>query len=298
MYRKLIYRAQIIIEALPYIRKFHGQTMVIKYGGAAMGDDDLKEAVCQDIMLLKYVGINPVIVHGGGPQISQWLDKIGKKSVFINGLRVTDKETMEVTEMVLAGKINKNFVYDLSRVGAKAIGLSGKDGNLIMAQKAKIRDKKGKLIDLGQVGEITRVNTGIINTLCADGYIPVISSIGVGEDGESYNINADHLAGKLAAELKALKLVLLTDVTGVLKKGKLISILTEKEVKALIDKEVITGGMLPKVACCLDAVKGGVSMAHIIDGRIKHAILLEIFTDHGIGTMIIKAGSNASRRPS
>lgn len=298
MYRKLIYRAQIIIEALPYIRKFHGQTMVIKYGGAAMGDDALKEAVCQDIMLLKYVGINPVIVHGGGPQISDWLKRIGKETKFIDGLRVTDKETMEVTEMVLAGKINKNFVYDLAQVGAKAIGLSGKDGNLIMAQKAKIRDKKGKLIDLGQVGEITKINTGIINTLCQDGYIPVISSIGVGAKGESYNINADHLAGKLAAELKALKLVLLTDVTGVLKRGKLISVLNETEVKSLIDKKVITGGMLPKVHCCLDAVKGGVSMAHIINGRIKHAILLEIFTDHGIGTMFVKAGSNASRRPS
>lgn len=297
MYRKLIYRAQIIIEALPYIRKFHGQTMVIKYGGAAMGDDVLKEAVCQDIMLLKYVGINPVIVHGGGPQISDWLKRIGKETKFIDGLRVTDKETMEVTEMVLAGKINKNFVYDLARVGAKAIGLSGKDGNLIMAQKARIRDQKGKLIDLGQVGEITKVNTGIINTLCQDGYIPVISSIGVGDKGESYNINADHLAGKLAAELKALKLVLLTDVTGVLKRGKLISVLNEPDVKTLIDKKVITGGMLPKAHCCLDAIKGGVSMAHIINGRIKHAILLEIFTDHGIGTMFVKAGSHASRRP-
>lgn len=286
--KKLIKRAETIIEALPYLKKFHGQTFVIKYGGAAMTDEKIKTNVAEDIMLLKYTGINPVLVHGGGPQITEWLKRIGKKSTFINGMRVTDAETMEIAEMILAGTINKSIVKTLTSVGAKAVGLSGKDGGLIEAKRKKYFNKRGKAIDLGQVGEIVKIHRHLLDTLIEKDYIPVISSIGVDKNGTDLNINADDAAAALAAALGASKLMLLTDVDGVLKNNKLVPKLSEAQVKKMIRGKIITGGMLPKVNSALAAIKGKVKTVHIINGKIPHAVLLEIFTDTGIGTMFKK----------
>lgn len=287
---KLIKRAEVIIEALPYIKKFHGQTFVIKYGGAAMTDEAIKKNVAEDIMLLKYIGINPVVVHGGGPQITEWLKKIGKKSTFIDGLRVTDSETMEIAEMILAGKISKSIVQSLTQEGAKAVGLSGKDGSLIEAKKKIFKNKKGEFIDLGQVGEVVRINRGLLDTLIEKDYIPVISSIAVDQKGLDFNINADDAAAAIAGALGASKLITLTDVPGVLKNNHLVSRLGEKEAKKMIAKNIITGGMVPKVKSALLAIGKKVKTVHIINGKIPHAVLLEIFTDTGIGTMIKKTG--------
>lgn len=288
-------KAEILVEALPYIKKFSGKTVVIKYGGNAMLDDSLKRAVLTDITLMKFVGINPVVVHGGGPEISAMLKKVGKRSEFVQGLRVTDAETMEITEMVLAGKLNKEIVTMLSGLGAKAVGISGKDGGLLTAAKKQmaVTDDQGheEEIDLGFVGEVTGVNPEIIETLVTKSYIPVIAPVGAGEDGESYNINADYAAGAIAGALRADKLVLLTDVEGIYAdyedKDSLISTVRTSEVDGLISSGVISGGMIPKVECCVHAISSGVRQVHIIDGRVPHSILLEIFTDEGIGTMVL-----------
>ncbi|HHW49027.1 MAG TPA: acetylglutamate kinase [Clostridiaceae bacterium] len=286
----LIKKAGILIEALPYIQKLYGKTVVIKYGGNAMINDELKNSVMEDITLLKYVGINPVVVHGGGPDITKTLEKLNIKSEFVNGLRVTDEATVEVAQMVLVGKTNKEIVSMLNQKGGKAIGLSGIDGNLIECEKYKpVVDGVEK--DIGYVGKITNINSKVIELIAKDEYIPVIAPIGVGKDGKSYNINADTVAAEIAAALKAEKLMLLTDVEGV-KKAKdsdeIYSALTASEVHELIEKKVINGGMIPKVLGCLYALEKGVGRTHIIDGRIPHCILLEIFTYKGIGTMIMK----------
>lgn len=288
-------KANILVEALPYIRKFYNKIVVIKYGGHAMLSEKLKQAVMEDVTLLKYVGIHPVLVHGGGPKINDMLNKLGIKSEFVSGMRVTDDATMEVVEMVLTGKINKDIVSVINKLGGNAIGLSGKDGNLIEAKKktAKIFEKKGEeiLVDLGHVGEVTKINTQILYAIINQGFIPVIAPIGVGKKGESYNINADYVAGELANTLAADKLILLTDVEGIFSdlhnKKTLISSLKSEDVSQLISKGVISGGMIPKVKCCMKALEGGVTKAHIIDGRKPHTILLEIFTDEGIGTEIV-----------
>lgn len=276
---KLIEKADTLIEALPYIKKFFGKTVVIKYGGHAMENEELKDSFAQDIVLMKYIGMNPVIVHGGGPQIDDMLKRLGKKSEFKRGLRVTDAETMEIVEMVLVGKVNKEIVSLINQHGGQAVGLSGRDGGLIKAKQIKA--------DIGRVGEVDRINPQVIESLDDSKFIPVIAPVGEGEDGKAYNINADMAAGKIASALKAEKFILLTDVEGVLDNNKkLISSLDAKKASDAIKKGVITGGMIPKVECCLDAVREGVGKAHIVDGRIKHAILLEIFTDKGIGTEI------------
>ncbi len=285
-------RASILIEALPYIRKLRGQTIVIKYGGNAMINEDLKQSVMDDITLLKYIGINPILVHGGGPDINNMLGKMNIESRFVNGLRYTDEDTMRVAQMVLIGKTNKEIVSNLCTKGAKAIGICGIDGNLIEAEKLT-EDNIGNPIDVGYVGKIKKINTKVIEMLANDEYIPVIAPIGVGKDGESYNINADTVASEVAVALKAEKLMTLTDVGGVLEKDengedKIIPVLDEQSIEELIDRGIITGGMIPKLYGCLDIVKRGVSKAHIIDGRIPHSLLLEIFTAKGIGTMIVK----------
>jgi len=288
--KKLIEKAQVLIEALPYIRRFYHKTMVIKYGGAAMAVEGLKEAFAMDIVLMKYVGLNPVVVHGGGPQIGQVLQRMGKASTFVQGLRITDQETMDVVEMVLVGKVNKEIVDLINRCGGKAVGLSGKDGGLIRAKKLRLspqgeKDTPPEIVDLGMVGEVERINSDVIKTLDNGDFIPVIAPVGVGADGKTYNINADLVAGKVAAALGAEKLILLTDVPGVLdKKGNLITSLKAKEAKNLIAQGVCSEGMIPKITCCLEALAGGVSKAHIIDGRVRHALILEIFTDTGVGT--------------
>lgn len=286
----LIKKAGILIEALPYIQKLYGKTVVIKYGGNAMINDELKNSVMEDITLLKYIGMNPVIVHGGGPDITRALEKFEIKSEFVNGLRVTDPATMEVAQMVLVGKTNKEIVAMLNQKGGKAIGLSGIDGNLIECEKHKaIVDGEEK--DIGYVGKIININSKVIELIAKDEYIPVIAPVGVGKDGKSYNINADTVAGEIAAALKAEKLILLTDVEGVkmAKEDKeIIPALIAQEVYDLIDRKVINGGMIPKVLGCLEALEKGVGRTHIIDGRIPHCILLEIFTYKGIGTMIMK----------
>jgi len=257
--------------------------------------EELKKNFAMDIVLLKYIGINPVIVHGGGPQIGRILEKMGKKSKFVDGLRVTDEETIDVVEMVLVGKVNKEIVSLINRHGGKAVGLSGKDGGLIKAKKYKVvksspEANKTEIIDIGMVGEVESINADVLNTLDEGGFIPVIAPVGVGENGETYNINADFVAGEIAGSLKAEKLVLLTDEEGVKgKDGSLLSTLNKKEIDYLIKKGVIRGGMLPKVKCCLDALESGVKKTHIIDGRVKHAILLEIFTDEGVGTQIVES---------
>ncbi|KAB2933811.1 MAG: acetylglutamate kinase [Candidatus Contendobacter sp.] len=284
--------AHVLTESLPYIRRFAGKTIVIKYGGHAMETEHLKNSFARDIVLMKLVGFNPVVVHGGGPQISHLLKRIGKESRFVDGMRVTDSETMDVVEMVLGGLVNKEIVNNINRHGGCAVGLTGKDGDLIHARKLTITRKSldlevPEIIDIGHVGEVASIDKAIVETLTAGNYIPVIAPIGVGPDGQSYNINADLVAGKVAEVLRAEKLMLLTDTTGVLdQQGKLLTGLDARQVEALIEDGTIHGGMLPKVACALDAVLGGVRAAHIIDGRIEHAVLVELFTDAGIGTLI------------
>jgi len=287
-------KAKILVEALPYIRRFYDKTIVIKYGGSTMEEESLKRNFALDVVLLKYIGINPVIVHGGGPQIGEMLTKIGKKSQFIEGMRVTDEETMGVVEMVLVGKVNKELVTLINQQGGKAVGLSGKDGKLIIAKKLRLTKSRGKdelpeIIDIGMVGEVKTINPGVIEALEKENFIPVIAPVGVGEEGETYNINADLVAGKVASALKAEKLILLTDVEGVMdEKHRLIPTLDAKQAKSLMAQKVISSGMIPKVNCCLGALEEGVTKTHIIDGRVEHAILLEIFTDVGIGTQITK----------
>ncbi|MBO8129507.1 MAG: acetylglutamate kinase [Peptococcaceae bacterium] len=288
-------KAGILVEALPYIKEFYGKTVVIKYGGHAMVNCELKKAVMTDVVLMKFVGMHPVIVHGGGPEISKMLKKLGKESRFVNGLRVTDRETMEIVEMVLVGKINKEIVSMINSLGGKAIGLSGKDANLFEAVKklGQVPQPDGgeEQVDIGFVGEVTKVNPDIVSTVFEKGYIPVVAPIAAGSDGESYNINADLVAGKLASALKAHKLVILTDVEGIMQdpadKNSLISVLPSSDVPALKAKGIISGGMIPKVDCCVDALRGGVNQAHILDGRVPHSVLLEIFTDQGVGTMVV-----------
>jgi acetylglutamate kinase len=287
-------RAKVLIEALPYIQRFKGSTIVVKYGGHAMVDERLKQNFALDIILMKFVGLNPVVVHGGGPQIGDFLKRLSIESEFIDGMRVTDKQTMDVVEMVLVGMVNKEIVSLINRNGGSAVGLSGKDGRLIQAEKMKYLKEKGddrppEIIDMGMVGQITVVDTSILSSLTAGGFIPVIAPVGAGQEGETYNINADMVAGYIAASLKARKLILLTDTEGVLdKEGSLISTLREGEVRPLLKDGTIAGGMIPKVNCCLEALKGGVRKAHIIDGRKDHAILLEIFTKVGVGTEIFE----------
>ncbi|MBM4347823.1 MAG: acetylglutamate kinase [Deltaproteobacteria bacterium] len=287
-------KAKVLVEALPYIRRFYNKTIVIKYGGSTMEEERLKRSFALDVVLLKYIGINPVIVHGGGPQIGEMLTRLGKKSEFVEGMRVTDGETMDVVEMVLVGKVNKEIVAMINQQGGKAVGLSGKDGRLILAKKLKLmrstdESKSPEIIDIGMVGEVKAIHPGVIESLEKENVIPVIAPIGVGEEGETYNINADLVAGKIAAALKAEKFILLTDVKGVLdEKKQLIPTLDVKQAKELISKKVISSGMIPKVNCCLDALNEGVNKTHIIDGTVEHAVLLEIFTDVGIGTQITK----------
>lgn len=286
--------ASTLSEALPYMRKFAGETFVVKYGGHAMGDETLAEKFARDIVLLKQVGINPVVVHGGGPQIGQMLDRLKIQSEFVDGLRVTDKATVEVVEMVLAGSINKQIVAQINAVGGKGIGISGKDGNLLTAEKLKRNPKKTdsfieKALDLGFVGEPKEVNPHIIEQLVASDYIPVIAPVGFGKDGQTYNINADTAAGAIAGALGASKLLMLTDVAGVLnKKGELISELTVEEARDLIADKVITGGMIPKIETCIEALERSTGSAHILNGKIPHVLLVEIFTDYGAGTMVVE----------
>jgi acetylglutamate kinase len=285
---KLIEKANILMEALPYIRRFFQKTIVIKYGGHAMVDEELKHSFVLDVVLLSYIGLKPVIVHGGGPQIEGVLKKMGKKSTFVDGMRVTDSETMEIVEMVL-GRVNQEIVGLINQNGGNAIGLSGKDGHLLKAKKLQQSKKTGavRIPDMGMVGEVETVNPTAIEVLDSNRFIPVISPIGAGEKGQTYNINADLVAGKIASALKAEKLILLTDVKGVLnQKDQLLSTLESRTAERLIKEKAIRGGMIPKVQCCLQALREGVTKTHIIDGRVKHAILLEIFTDGGIGTQI------------
>jgi acetylglutamate kinase len=284
--------AKVLTEALPYIQRFSGKTLVIKYGGNAMVDEDLKNSFARDVVLMKAVGINPIIVHGGGPQIGQLLDRIGKESRFVAGMRVTDTETMDMVEMVLGGQVNKSIVSLINNHGGRAVGLTGKDGGMIRAEKLHISPDDpavdvSEVIDLGHVGNIKSIDTSVVDMLVNSDFIPVIAPIGVGENGQSYNINADLVAGKLAEVLKAEKLILLTNTAGLLdKNGELLTGLDAGQVNKLIDEGVIYGGMLPKISCALAAVNSGVSSAHIIDGRVQHAALLEIFTDEGVGTLI------------
>jgi len=292
--KQLIEKARVLMEALPYIKTFNGRTIVIKYGGHAMVDETLKESFAKDVVMLKYIGINPVIVHGGGPQIGQMLKSLGKEAKFVQGIRVTDQETMDVVEMVLGGKLNKEIVAGINRCGGRAIGLSGKDGNLILGRKMEMRAVNpetlaSEIIDVGLAGEVEKINPEIVTLLDRGNFIPVIAPVGCGIHGETFNINADLVAGEVAAALKAEKLILLTDVEGVKDKdGKLISNIDAEEIPARIADGTITGGMIPKLNCCLKALRGGVRKVHIIDGRVEHACLLEIFTDHGIGTEIIQ----------
>lgn len=284
--------ASVLSEALPYIQRLHHKTIVIKYGGNAMTDEKLKNGFARDIVLLKQVGVNPVVVHGGGPQIGQLLERIGKESRFVDGMRVTDRETMDIVEMVLGGLVNKSIVNLISHNGGNAVGLTGKDGGLIRARKMKIERSSPELdapeiIDLGHVGEVTGINPSIVDTLDHGNFIPVIAPIGVGEDQMSYNINADLVAGKLASVLGAEKLLLLTNTAGILdKQGEVLTGLNTADIDRLIADGTIQGGMLPKVNCALDAIKSGVKTAHIIDGRVEHAVLLELLTDEGVGTLI------------
>jgi acetylglutamate kinase len=292
--KKYIEKASILIESLPYIRKFSGKTFVIKYGGAAMVDEKLKDAFAQDIVLLNFIGIKPVIVHGGGPKINSIMEKMGKKPTFVHGQRVTDEETIDIVEMVLGGLINKQIVSLINNHGGLAIGLSGKDGNLIKAKKKIIRKLSPEtgvpeIIDLGLVGEVEKINPRVLDTIDESGFIPVIAPISAGKKSDTLNINADYVAGEIASALKAEKLILLTDTEGILdKKNKLISTLNAKKIKSLIANGTISGGMLPKVQACQNAINSKVGKTHIIDGRTPHALLLEIFTEEGIGTEIVK----------
>jgi acetylglutamate kinase len=293
-FREPLEKARILLEVLPYIRRFYGKIVVIKYGGHAMVDEELKRQFALDVVMLKFIGLSPVIVHGGGPQIGTILERLGIVSKFINGMRVTDQETMDIVEMVLAGKVNKEIVGFINHNGGRAVGLSGKDGNLIRAEKYYLSDEKAvdsppEIIDIGLVGRVTEIGADLILSLVGSGHIPVIAPTGVGNDGETYNINADVVAGEVAAALKAEKLVLLTDVPGVLdEQGNLIATLKSDEAEDLIGRNVITGGMYPKIKCCLKALRGGVGKTHIVDGRLSHAVLLEIFTDRGIGTEVVR----------
>jgi len=289
--KKALETANILAESLPYIQRFTGKTLVIKFGGNAMVDSALKNSFARDIVLMKLVGINPVVVHGGGPQIGEHLKRIGKETTFIDGMRITDSETMDVVEMVLGGLVNKEIVNLINRTGGSAVGLTGKDGDLIHARKLQFSRKPelttSEIIDIGHVGEVASINPAVINMLTKGNFIPVIAPIGVGKDGQSYNINADLVAGKLAEVLRAEKLMLLTNTPGLLDKNeKLLTGLSVAKINELIEDGTIHGGMLPKIACAVDAVKSGVGTAHIIDGRVAHAVLLEIFTDQGVGTLI------------
>lgn len=282
-------KAEVLAEALPYIRRFHGRTIVVKYGGNAMTDERLKRSFAHDVVLLKLVGLNPVVVHGGGPQIEQLLAKVGKKGTFVQGMRVTDEETMDIVEMVLAGQVNKEIVELINQAGGKGVGLTGQDGGLVRARKMMLESKEtpGVRIDIGQVGEIESIDPAIIQTLTGNGFIPVIAPIASGRSGETYNINADLVAGKVAEVLKAEKLVMMTNTVGVLdKNGNLLTGLTARQIDELFADGTLSGGMLPKIASALDAARGGVNSVHIIDGRVDHALLLEIMTDQGVGTMI------------
>ena len=282
-------KAAVLAEALPYIRRFHGKTVVIKYGGNAMTDDHLKQSFARDIILLRLVGILPVVVHGGGPQIESLLSKVGKKGEFIQGMRVTDNETMDIVEMVLAGQVNKEIVELINHAGGKAVGLTGQDGGLIRARKMMVKADPGsqEVLDLGHVGEIESVDPAIIHSLLASGFVPVIAPIGSGREGETYNINADLVAGKIAEILKAEKLILMTNTPGVLDKdGHLLTGLSAREIDALFADGTISGGTLPKISSALEAARSGVHSVHIVDGRVPHCLLLEILTNEGVGTMI------------
>ena len=282
-------KAKILTQALPFIKRYHGKTIVIKYGGSAMTDQKIKEQFIQDVVLMKFVGINPVVVHGGGPEINAMLEKIGKESRFVEGNRVTDLETVEIVEMILSGKVNKDLVSNINRHGGRAIGLSGKDDNMILVEK-KFIEKDGETIDIGYVGEIKEINTDIIDMLDFNNYEPVISKIGVDKEGQTYNINADYVAGEIAGKIKADRLIFLTDVDGIMQdhtnKETLISDITRKEVEILIEDGTISGGMLPKVETCLHALKKGVENVIILNGKIEQSILLELFTEEGAGTLI------------
>lgn len=282
-------KAEVLAQALPYIKKYHGKTIVIKYGGNAMTEDRLKEGFARDVILLKLVGMNPVVVHGGGPQIDDALKKVGKAGTFIQGMRVTDDETMEVVEWVLGGEVQQDIVMLINHFGGQAVGLTGKDGGLIHARKMMIpnKEKEGEMLDIGFVGEIDSINPAVVKALQDDAFIPVISPIGFGEDGQAYNINADLVAGKMAEILKAEKLVMMTNIPGVMDKaGNLLTDLSAKEIDSLFADGTISGGMLPKISSALDAAKSGVNSVHIIDGRIEHSLLLEILTEQAFGTMI------------
>jgi acetylglutamate kinase len=284
--------AKVLSEALPYIQRFVGKTIVVKYGGNAMTEDHLKNSFARDMVMLKLIGINPIVVHGGGPQIGDLLDKLNIESHFVNGMRVTTSQAMDVVEMVLGGLVNKDIVNLINQNGGEAIGLTGKDGQLIKAKKLKVTHKTPEMqtpeiIDIGHVGEVAKINTKVLEMLASSDIIPVIAPIGVGENGESYNINADLVAGKVAEAVKAEKLLLLTNIAGLMDKdGQILTGLTTEQVDGLIEDGTIYGGMLPKIQCALDAVKGGVTSAHIIDGRVSHSTMLEIFTDEGVGTLI------------
>ncbi|MDD2371568.1 MAG: acetylglutamate kinase [Firmicutes bacterium] len=297
MYEEAKKKAAILVEALPYIQRFQGKIVVIKYGGNAMINEELKQAVFQDVVLMKLVGMNPVLVHGGGPEISDMLKRLGKETRFVNGLRYTDQEVMEIAEMVLVGKINKEIVAGMNYYGASALGMCGKDGGMVMAEKYMpvVYDKEGNesLLDIGYVGKVTKVDNQVLLDVISQGYIPVIAPIGVGDDQQTYNINADFMAGEIASSLKADKFVLLTDTEGIYESGingdkKIFKSLHIDDTDQLIKGGIISGGMIPKINCCVDALENGVERVHIIDGRVPHSILLEIFTNEGIGTMIIK----------
>jgi len=287
--------ADVLIEALPYIQRFKGKTVVVKFGGNAMVDEALKSSFARDIVLMKSVGLNPIVVHGGGPQIGQQLAKLGKSTHFVDGMRVTDSETMDVVEMVLGGLVNKEIVNLINQNGGKAVGLTGKDGDFIRARKIQLQQSSldaddSEIIDLGYVGEVSSIDPAVVNMLGRSDFIPVIAPIGVGEDGRSYNINADLVAGKLAEVLKAEKLILLTNTAGILdKQENLLTGLSLQDIDDLIADGTISGGMIPKTRCATDALKGGVNSVHIIDGRVDHAVLLELFTDQGVGTLLLRA---------
>ncbi len=287
--------AQVLSEALPYIQRFVGKTIVVKYGGNAMTEDELKHSFARDMVMLKLIGINPIVVHGGGPQIGDLLDRLKIESHFVNGMRVTSSQTMDVVEMVLGGLVNKDIVNLINQNGGQAMGLTGKDGQLIHARKLKVTQKspdmqQPEIIDIGHVGEVESINIRVLDMLADSDFIPVIAPIGVGKDGESYNINADLVAGKVAEAVGAEKLLLLTNIAGLMdKEGKILTGLNTEQVDGLIEDGTIYGGMLPKIQCALDAVKGGVKSAHIIDGRVNHSTMLEMFTDEGVGTLITNA---------
>ena len=283
--------ADVLIEALPYIQRFKGKTIVVKFGGNAMIDEELKHSFARDIVLMKLVGLNPIVVHGGGPQIGQLLEKLGKTTGFVDGMRITDSETMDVVEMVLGGLVNKEIVNLINMHGGKAVGLTGKDGNFIRAKKLHLTPRDtlpSEIIDLGHVGEVSGIDPAVLDMVGGSDFIPVIAPIGVGDDGRSYNINADLVAGKIAEQLKAEKLILLTNIPGILdKQGALLTGLSIKKTEELIADGTISGGMIPKTRCATDAIKGGVTSVHIIDGRVDHAVLLELFTDQGVGTLLL-----------